>query len=190
MFRNCFLIHKRGLITAQKVGKIKQDNVCQSTLICVKCHTRVRYNSPYTPPWVSPALEHSFWQVCPRELKKNRQLVQKDTIFLLFLSSAASFSRFWLLRSQGIFRAQSRTWFLPGSHPFSLQPEWSLPSHYQKVKNGGRFKRNFIWSSTYYFSLWHPWLYTRWVTSPTVIKKRESMPTIRKGLETFRSSSP
>lgn len=137
MFRNpVFLSIKGGKITgAQKVGKIKQDNVRRSTLNCVQCQTSVKYNSPYILPWVSPALEHSFWQVCLKELKENRQLVQKDTIFLSFLSLTASFLTYRLPR----YFLGPQVDLSSSPKPVSLEVtpfpcKWNLPpSQYQKI---------------------------------------------------------
>lgn len=160
--------------------------------------TIIRYNSPYTPPWVSPALEHSSWQACLTELQKNRQGTEKDTIFLPCLSSMDPFA--WLVGSRGNFMAQSREARVDlSSYPKTASLDATLGPHglnglnlliqHQKIPLIMMIDSEEVSSSNYHLSPWLPKLYPRSVTSPTVIKRRESMPTIREGLETSRSSS-
>lgn len=160
--------------------------------------TIVSYNSPCTPPWVSPALEHSSWQVCLTELQNNRQGTDKDTIFLPFLSSTASSTG--PEGSRGIFMAQSREARVDlSSHSKKASLDATLWPHSLNVLNLliqhqkiplTTMTDSEVSSSNYHLSPWLPTLYPRSVTSPTVTKRRESMPTIREGLETSRSSSP
>lgn len=142
--------------------------------------TIIRYNSPYTPPWVSPALEHSSWQVCLTELQKNRQGTEKDTIFLPFLSSTASFA--WLAGSQGIFMAPSREVRVDlSSYPKTASLDATLGPHslnglklliqHQKIPLIMMIGSE-VPSSNYHLSPWLPRLYPRPVTSPSNQEKR------------------